>query len=144
MAFNDDAPKQGCSTELLSRLQLTLPAGEYYIGVTGFNATFEDDFFVSFRIRFTSGSYQLRVGNAGNAVGSVEDGEVALVKFTILEAGDCPPDLNGDGLLNFFDLAAYLALFNAGDAAADLAAPFGVLNFFDLAQYLASYNAGCP
>lgn len=48
------------------------------------------------------------------------------------------------GVLNFFDLAAYLALYNAGDAAADLAAPLGTLNFFDLAAYLAMYNAGCP
>lgn len=27
---------------------------------------------------------------------------------------------------------------------ADLAAPFGILNFFDLAAYIARYNAGCP
>lgn len=48
------------------------------------------------------------------------------------------------GVLNFFDLASYLALFNAGDPAADLAAPFGTLNFFDLSAYLSLYNAGCP
>jgi hypothetical protein len=47
-------------------------------------------------------------------------------------------------VLNFFDLAAFIALFNAGDPAADLAAPFGVFNFFDLAAYVASYNVGCP
>jgi choice-of-anchor B domain-containing protein len=46
--------------------------------------------------------------------------------------------------LNFFDVAAYLALFNAGDPAADLAAPLGTLNFFDLSAYLGVYNAGCP
>jgi hypothetical protein len=48
------------------------------------------------------------------------------------------------GVLNFFDVAAYLALYNAGDPDADLAEPFGTLNFFDLAAYLALYNAGCP
>ncbi|MCC5824293.1 MAG: hypothetical protein LAT64_11515 [Phycisphaerales bacterium] len=48
------------------------------------------------------------------------------------------------GVLNFFDVAAYLTLFNAGDPAADLAAPFGELNFFDLATYLAIFNQGCP
>ena len=48
------------------------------------------------------------------------------------------------GVFNFFDLAAYLALFNANDPAADLAAPFGVLNFFDVAGFIAAYNAGCP
>tara|TARA_R110000782_G_scaffold210192_5_gene298297 strand:+ start:784 stop:2922 length:2139 start_codon:yes stop_codon:yes gene_type:complete len=46
--------------------------------------------------------------------------------------------------LNFFDLSAYLSLYNANDPSADLAAPFGTLNFFDLSAYLALYNAGCP
>jgi hypothetical protein len=59
-------------------------------------------------------------------------------------ASGCPTDLNADGLLNFFDLAAYLALFSAGDPAADLAPPSGVLNFFDLSAYLSLFNAGCP
>lgn len=48
------------------------------------------------------------------------------------------------GSLDFFDLAYFLSLFNAGDPAADLAEPFGVLNFFDLSEYLAMYAAGCP
>jgi hypothetical protein len=56
----------------------------------------------------------------------------------------CPADLTGDGNLNFFDLAAYLDLFNTQNPAADLAPPFGVFNFFDLAAYLDLYNAGCP
>jgi hypothetical protein len=48
------------------------------------------------------------------------------------------------GVLNFFDLAAYMALFNAGDPAADLAEPLGSLNFFDVAVYLNQFNTGCP
>ncbi len=56
----------------------------------------------------------------------------------------CQADFTGDGSLNFFDLAAYLDLYNAGDPGADLVAPTGVLNFFDLAAYLDMYNAGCP
>lgn len=59
-------------------------------------------------------------------------------------AAGCQADLNTDGVLNFFDLAAYLALFTSGDPAADLAPPFGVLNFFDLSAYLVLFNAGCP
>jgi hypothetical protein len=64
-----------------------------------------------------------------------------------LEIGDdaCAPDLAAPfGVLNFFDVSAYLALYNAGDPAADFAAPFGALNFFDVSAFLASYNAGCP
>jgi hypothetical protein len=48
------------------------------------------------------------------------------------------------GVLNFFDLAAYMGLFTAQDPAADLAAPFGVFNFFDVAAFLTAFNAGCP
>lgn len=48
------------------------------------------------------------------------------------------------GVLNFFDLATYLDLYNSQAAAADIAAPFGVLNFFDLSAFLDLYNAGCP
>ncbi len=65
--------------------------------------------------------------------------------FTINGTPPCPADLAEPfGSLNFFDLAAYLVLYNADDPAADLAAPFGVLNFFDLATYLDAFNAGCP
>lgn len=57
----------------------------------------------------------------------------------------CPADLAAPfGTLNFFDIAAYIALYNAGDPAADIAAPFGSLNFFDLAAYITRFNAGCP
>jgi hypothetical protein len=56
----------------------------------------------------------------------------------------CPADFNADGLLNFFDLAAYLGAFAAGDPVTDLAPPSGVFNFFDVAAYIALYNAGCP
>jgi hypothetical protein len=74
----------------------------------------------------------------------LQNGTVGVWVATPVTDPDCPADLTGDGLLNFFDLAAYLDLFNAGDPAADLAAPPGVLNFFDLAAYLDLYNAGCP
>ncbi|MCC5824128.1 MAG: hypothetical protein LAT64_08545 [Phycisphaerales bacterium] len=59
--------------------------------------------------------------------------------------GPCSPaDLAEPfGVLNFFDLAAYLALFNAGDPAADLNND-GLLNFFDVSMYLTIFNQGCP
>ncbi len=67
------------------------------------------------------------------------------LNFTINGTPPCPADLAEPfGSLNFFDLAAYLALYNAEDPAADLAAPFGLINFFDLAAYLDAFNAGCP
>lgn len=57
----------------------------------------------------------------------------------------CPTDLAAPfGVLNFFDLAAYLDLFNATDPGADIAEPFGVVNFFDLVAYLNAFAEGCP
>jgi hypothetical protein len=74
-----------------------------------------------------------------------EDYQELRVVYANVGGTPCPPDLADPiGTLNFFDLAAYLALYNAGDPAADLAPPSGVLNFFDLAAYLNLYNVGCP
>jgi hypothetical protein len=67
------------------------------------------------------------------------------VGITAIGEPPCAADLaEPTGVLNFFDLAAYLDLFNASSPAADLAAPLGTLNFFDLAAFLDLFNAGCP
>lgn len=72
----------------------------------------------------------------------VQPGDIAVVPAS--GAKGCPADLAEPfGVLNFFDIAAYLALFNAQDPAADLNED-GLLNFFDLSTYLGLYNAGCP
>ncbi|RMH25151.1 MAG: class A beta-lactamase-related serine hydrolase [Planctomycetota bacterium] len=56
----------------------------------------------------------------------------------------CPGDLvEPFGVVNFFDIAAYLDRYSAGLMSADLAPPLGSLNFFDVAAYLGRYNAGC-
>ncbi len=47
------------------------------------------------------------------------------------------------GVLNFFDIAAYINAYNHADPIADLAEPFEVFNFFDIAAYIDLYNAGC-
>lgn len=56
----------------------------------------------------------------------------------------CDADLNADGLLNFFDVAVYTAMYNDQNAGADFAAPWGTLNFFDVAAYMNAYQNGCP
>ncbi len=66
------------------------------------------------------------------------------LSFTIT-GNACVADLAAPfGTLNFFDISAYIGLFNAGDPAADLAEPFGTINFFDISAYIAAFNAGCP
>lgn len=45
------------------------------------------------------------------------------------------------GTLNFFDIAAYIALYNAADPSADLDQN-GLLNFFDVSAFIDLYNQG--
>ncbi len=55
----------------------------------------------------------------------------------------CIPDAVPDGVLDFFDVAAYLRAFNAGDPAADLTDD-GNLDFFDIARFFSLFSKGCP
>lgn len=57
---------------------------------------------------------------------------------------DSPANVNCDDTLNFFDVLAYTQQFNAGNPAADLAAPIGTLNFFDFLAFISLFNQGCP
>jgi len=58
-------------------------------------------------------------------------------------AADCPADLTGDGMLNFFDVSAFLSAFTAMDPAADFTGD-GMYNFFDVSAFLGAFTAGCP
>jgi hypothetical protein len=55
----------------------------------------------------------------------------------------CAADLDGDGVLNFFDVSAFLTAFNALDPIADFNND-GMFNFFDVSAVLTAYIAGCP
>jgi hypothetical protein len=89
---------------------------------------------------------------AGRAIAPA--GSIALIAqqeagLRIIDMSDCPPnppcppDLNDDGLLDFFDLQVFLNWYASGDLRADLTAD-GVLDFFDVQEYLNLYSAGCP
>ena len=68
----------------------------------------------------------------------------ALADNASLVIASCPADLAAPfGVLDFFDVLAYLGQFDASDPAADLAAPFGVFDFFDVLEYLGLFDAGC-
>ena len=110
------------------------------------NNTFQIELFFDGRI----GISHLSV-NSGDAIIGLSEGNGLDPDFFAsdlsgyLGCNDCPADLAAPaGVLNFFDLAAYLDLYNAGSPQADWAAPAGTLNFFDLAAYLDAYNTGCP
>lgn len=79
-----------------------------------------------------------------DVIGVCDVGSTKLLQIHSGRALPCPADLDGDGLATIFDLTAYAGLFQAGDPAADVAAPFGVLDVFDLLAFLEAYLAGCP
>lgn len=56
---------------------------------------------------------------------------------------DCAADLNDDGVLDFFDIQVFLALFSVNDPAADLNGDM-VFDFFDIQEYLSLFSQGCP
>ena len=55
----------------------------------------------------------------------------------------CSADLNNDGLLNFFDVSAFLSAFTSMSPAADFTGD-GLYNFFDVSAFLGAFSAGCP
>ncbi|MGV6815018.1 MAG: GC-type dockerin domain-anchored protein [Phycisphaerales bacterium] len=68
---------------------------------------------------------------------------VTAANIPVPSAGICPADLDGDGVLTFFDISAFLNAFNAQDPIADFDGD-GSFTFFDVSGFLNAYNAGCP
>lgn len=68
----------------------------------------------------------------------------ARVYLNLCQGNNCPADLTGDGLLNFFDVSAFIAAYSANDPIADLSEPAGDWNFFDVSAFLQLFSAGCP
>jgi hypothetical protein len=56
---------------------------------------------------------------------------------------ECPVDLNADGTLSFFDVAAFLSGYQAQDPLADWNGD-GAWDYFDVSGFLMDYAAGCP
>lgn len=85
------------------------------------------------------------IGASQSDVPAINAGQVYVFDAQLEPSGCSAADLAEPfGTLNFFDIAAFIGLFNSGDPAADVAAPFGSLNFFDVAGYIGIYNSGCP
>ena len=69
---------------------------------------------------------------------------IVEMDFAVINlANPCPADLTGDGLLNFFDVSAFLSAFGAMEPAADFTND-GLYNFFDVSAFLSAFGAGCP
>jgi hypothetical protein len=83
------------------------------------------------------------VGSGGGKAALVDNAVVQLT--STVDPGCSAADFaEPSGVLNFFDVSAFIAAFNAQNPDADLAAPLGTFNFFDVSAFIALYNAGCP
>lgn len=84
-----------------------------------------------------------RVDDSPNPVG--DPVVVSTPATVVIRVGPttCPADFTGDGQLNFFDFAAFVAAFQAQDPAADFNND-GLLNFFDFPAFINAFDAGCP
>ncbi len=59
------------------------------------------------------------------------------------QCADCPPDMNQDGALDFFDIAAFLTALSSQQPASDFNGDGG-FDFFDIVAFLGAFSAGCP
>jgi hypothetical protein len=83
------------------------------------------------------------VGDPANPIGDPNLYSVPATVVVRVSALDCPADFTGDGLLNFFDFAAFIAAYQAQDPAADFNGD-ALFNFFDFPAFIDAFNAGCP
>lgn len=72
-----------------------------------------------------------------------QDSSSTTGAFSIAMSNPCPADFTGDGVLDFFDVSAFLSAYTAMDQSADLTGD-GVFDFFDVSAFLNAFGSGCP
>jgi hypothetical protein len=115
------------------------PSGEGTSGgwiETGFNVGDFVDLTSTIRVKYVASD----LGDGSVVEAGIDDVRIIGVSCS---ADSCPADLTGDGNLDFFDVSAFLAAYNAQDIAADFNGD-GMFNFFDVSAFLNAFNAGCP
>ncbi|MCL4221908.1 MAG: NF038122 family metalloprotease [Phycisphaerales bacterium] len=141
LSQNDDA----CGVQ--SRIVRRLSAGDYYICFGGKGMAFSNNFHVRNDAARNGncspgGMLTYTVGNLTRTE-PFPSGLYAFARFTIADAIDCPADFNSDGVLNFFDVSAFLSAFASGQPQADFTHD-GNFDFFDVSAFLNQFSAGCP
>lgn len=116
--------------------------GTLYAVIQGFDEVSPDVF-----VEISSHLYTVDplVGSVVN-IGVIEADQTWDAVTLVIDDGItdvCLADLTGDGLLNFFDVSAFLAAFTAEDSIADFTGD-GMWNFFDVSAFLGAFAQGCP
>ncbi|MDF1810212.1 MAG: GC-type dockerin domain-anchored protein [Phycisphaerales bacterium] len=92
-----------------------------------------------------SGSYRLRIRLTHSGIGQLDRsliGGSLSTSWSIESQNPCPADFTDDGVLNFFDVSAFLNAFSKEDPIADLTND-GAFNFFDVSAFLNAFGTGC-
>jgi len=92
----------------------------------------------------------LNLGVGPSALASSSDGNMLAVAAPIgdgvallnLAQGCSQADLTGDGILDFFDISAFLTAFGNQDPVADFNGD-SAFDFFDISVFLSVFSAGC-
>lgn len=69
-------------------------------------------------------------------------GDFSLIE-SMLGLPQCLPDFTHDGMLDYFDVNAFLELYFSASPEADLDQD-GTLSFLDVSAFLSAFNTGCP
>lgn len=127
--FSDDAPidaQSTCSPSTVPVLAGPLRPAQPLAALTGLPA---------------SGVWTITIADLGPTDAGTLTG--ACLRFDTSAA--CSADLAAPyGVLDFFDVVAFLQAFTRQLPAADFATPSGVFDFFDVVGFLTAYGAGCP
>ncbi len=86
--------------------------------------------------------------DTGDAIAGISEGlgvdpDFIMSDLSTFPAPSCAADLNGDGIINFADVSAFIALYSANNIAADFNGD-GIINFTDVSAFVAAFTAGCP
>ena len=87
--------------------------------------------------------FRIRFSAVDNPNDSITEAAIDAFKLLSAECNTCRADLNGDGVLDFFDFLEFQDLFAAGDPRADFDGS-GELDFFDFLAFQNEFAAGCP
>ena len=90
--------------------------------------------------------YSISIDNGDIVVGAPGDddsGSNSGSAYVFTVSALCVADLTGEGILDFFDISAFLSAFASNDPIADFTGE-GIFDFFDVSAFLSAFSAGCP
>ncbi|MGV6813734.1 MAG: FG-GAP-like repeat-containing protein [Phycisphaerales bacterium] len=128
--YNDVIAKSGMTLDVL----LGLPSGNGFL-----QATYEHD--LLFELGGVFACKDVDGDGFADLMGAMPE-QIGMLTTSCIEV-PCVADFTGEGVLDFFDVSAFLQAFGSQDPSADLTGE-GIFDFFDVSAFLQAFAAGCP